>query len=62
MVQAETDSDAREDARLLLGKVFEQEVRAYYDHTAWDCLAEEYLHSTPEMQGGSQQRVADGMR
>jgi hypothetical protein len=51
MVQAETDSDAREDARLLLGKVFEQEVRAYYDHTAWDCLAEEYLHSTPEMQG-----------
>jgi hypothetical protein len=51
MLHTETNSDDREEARLLLGKVFEQEVKAYFDHQAWDCFAEEYLHSTPEVQG-----------
>jgi hypothetical protein len=51
MVQAETDSDEREDARLLLGKVFERAVQTNMDDQEWDCLAEVYLASSPELQG-----------
>jgi hypothetical protein len=49
MVQAETDSDEREDARLLLGKAFEQAVKTHFDDQEWDCLAEIYLASSPEL-------------